>query len=1327
MKKHIFLSYRSIEVEFALRLAADLKNAGVNLWMDRLDIKPGDDWMKALGNAVNNCAALISVLTPEYVSSKYCQRELARADRIGRPIFPVILRPVSADDWPMEIELQQYIDFSEWRSETVYQQRLAQLLDALKKRFGEQIAHIPAPETRYLNTLISELETYRGILDYVATQPDSAMNDEARPAPSFLRVWTRFGTFTIQEDTTSHPNPLEGGIDAAAAQHARFVLLGTPGAGKSTVLQYLALEAARARQKNARAPLPLLLKLIQWDQDTPLGDFVRAQWPLDSDVLKLLAKGEIALYLDGLSEIPAAQAKRLRAWLHSDDRPARVVVTCRAADYQGDYVLDLPIISTTDMQEKAIQQFVYEYMGNEEAPLLLQRMTPQLYELAGNPFLLTVLILAHKRSRQQDLPQTAGTLLRLLTMQLWELEHARRPGEIASFAELEAALTDLAFHMTQAEMPTYVNIDYALQYAGSRALLETAANANFLEIEGENVRFFYQPMQQYFAALGLARVGLLPRLQPPRFNSAGLRQPQKWDRTVVLLAGITDNPDVMLDGVADVDPYLALECITEGTRVGDGLRQEVLARVLNGTQHGRVEAARLLARLDLPAAVRLLLETMREGDWEARLQANKLLQGLSLPMLEGVTAILHDLESDIRSAAAMGLRQLDEAALPTLLQLLYHDKWFVRRGAAWGLKEIRDRAAVPALTDALTDKDNLVFAEAALALGWIRDEAAVPALVRALHHKNMRVRRAVAEALGWIGKPAQSGLLGALADPSDDVRRAALEALKGSREPAVIKAILKISYDENVEIRSAALEALKDVEDAIVLKRLIQALFDNARTRSTKQRIADIAAKILEAFGSESAKTALERWRSGELRPETPAPKRTAAQAHKRMKDGSRTQNALAQHMENLRDSDWTVRRKAVQDITHLNPAGALPELVRMLNDEDTQVRVTVIKALATIGSDGALRGLLQALTDQEPLVCDAAAEALKRIGKRAVPGLLETLRSDNPNTRGAVIEILSKVDDGTAVKELMACLDDQRKPWLSELRVCDMAARALENIGTPEAIKAVRTWRETVGAAPLPSLSNGDATEARREIVMELLEALHKTEWTARHDAAKALREYAKVLHDTHEPQIVKRLIEALEDPDWVVRWSVTEALAWIGDKSAVPPLIKQLPDRNWTVQVAVIRALLEIGDKSAASAVLPYLRDKNANVREAAAEALGVLGDNTLVNDLLKALTDPDHLVRLAAIQALGRIGDKRAVPVLLRLLVEAESDRRWFAAQALGQIGDASAVPALIEHLQDSALPQWAEGQRVCDIALLALEAIGTPQAQQAAQQARKVASS
>jgi HEAT repeat protein len=585
----------------------------------------------------------------------------------------------------------------------------------------------------------------------------------------------------------------------------------------------------------------------------------------------------------------------------------------------------------------------------------------------------------------------------------------------------------------------------------------------------------------------------------------------------------------------------------------------------------------------------------------------------------------------------------------------------------------------------------------------------------------------VANGLAWIGQPAQAGLLEAITDRNEEVRRLAIEALKTSRENMVLRAILRASYDENIEVRGAAIEALKEWgEDAIVLRRLTEALSDTARSRLSKMRITEIAVKVLEALGNKDANRILERWREGDLRPDTPS-KKSAVVAHDRIKKGSRGQNAFTQHVEALRDSDWQVRRKAVQEIVVIDSAAALPEILPLLKDSDNQVRIAVVKSLAIIGSDGALRGLMQALNDKDPLVSDAAADALKHIGKPALPDLISALRVDNENVRGSVIEILSKIDDATAVPELVECLKDERKPWLHDVRVCDLAAKALEKIGTPDAVKAVRQWRESqhptmeVGALTPEKLEQQSSEQ--RQLLQNMLDELRSSEWHVRLNAAKALREYAKLLHHTKEPQVVSRLMEAMDDQNWEVRWAVTEALAWIGDPAAVSALIKHLDDKNWTVRVALIRALLEIGDKQSASYVVPYLKDENANVREAAAETLGVLQYANAVGELMKALSDSERFVRLQAAAALGNIGDKRAVPTMIKLLRESDLEMRWFIVYALGRIGDASAVPILIEHLTDTAMPQWEEKQRICDLAVAALETIGTADAKNAALQWRQ----
>ena len=93
---YVFISYRSFEGEFATRLGRDLLNAGVGVWLDAMDmgIHGGEDWPRRLEQGIDNCAGCICVLSPDYVESKYCLRELQRADKRGAPIIPVLLRPL---------------------------------------------------------------------------------------------------------------------------------------------------------------------------------------------------------------------------------------------------------------------------------------------------------------------------------------------------------------------------------------------------------------------------------------------------------------------------------------------------------------------------------------------------------------------------------------------------------------------------------------------------------------------------------------------------------------------------------------------------------------------------------------------------------------------------------------------------------------------------------------------------------------------------------------------------------------------------------------------------------------------------------------------------------------------------------------------------------------------------------------------------------------------------------------------------------------------------------------------------------------------------------
>jgi HEAT repeat protein len=1361
-RKHVFLSYRSIEVDFALKLAADLKNAGVNLWMDRLDIKPGDDWLKAIQQAVNDCAAMIPVLSQHYIASKYCQRELARADRMGRPIFPVILQPLSESDWPFEIERQQYIDFVHWREESHYAEQLPKLVDILKATVSDQISVAPDPETRYINTLIAELEARKGVIGYFESTPpfDTQAQDEAaasRPRPIFAETWNLNGRYALLQDPkadrqAANTPALLNGISEALEKYPRFVLVGESGSGKTITLNHLVLEAARRYLAAPRvAPLPLLLRLHEWDDETSLPDFVHANWPLDSDPIKLLAKGKAALYVDGLNEVDESAGIRkiafLRDWLKAKNAPQRAVFTCRMSSYELGASLGIPTIQTVDLETPHIQRFVEHYLDGDEASFLLSRIMPvagqddrssrYLFRMARSPFLLSALILIFKNSPNHDILYSVGEVSKRLVANLWERK--QHLTESVTFESLEAVLAELAFVMVDADLPVFIPLDDGMEYLTSRAHLDAAITTNLLELEGNQIRFSHELIKEYFAAVGLMRTGLPTRLTRPQIDDNMRRVPRKWDSIMSILAGIAQHPDSVILNILEVDPYLALQCSISGVNCSEQTYQTVVNRLLDMMQvegDGRVAVARILIGSDDEKSLLLLLEAMRDGAWMVRMAGASALREMNIPPMPGLTEAIQNLDDSTRESTLYALRQMSKKAIPTLLGLLRDPNYHTRRGAAWALGELKDGAAVPMLLDTLEDPDYLVGADAALALGRIKDPAAVPGLLHALGHENWRVSKAASKALAWIGAPAAPGLIEILNDPASTPRKQVrtIDALAHIKDENVATTLLKASRNRNVEVRSAAIDAMRNYRDSGTIKRLIECLSDSARSRWSKQRICDVAASILVTIGTDEALAAVKKWRKSEIRGQSGSggsvPQGSGKKGKERLArliDDS-PEPVRADSSEALHDPDWMVRREAVVALGSTPAAYAVPRLIVATQDEDNQVRMSVMNTLANFKDDPqVIPTLLQALGDDDYLVCDAAKEALKRDGKPPIPGLLDALHSSNVNVRGAAIEVLGAIGEADAIPDIIDALADIRCPWLYEQRICDIAARALEAIGTPETQEVVEQWRathHTSGARVSPSDPDVIvvAEPEPRDVLGELLAQLHESDWNIQQDAAKALRDYAQLLRGSTDSPFIERLVDALQDKLWVVRWAAAEALAWIRDYSTVPAITILLGDSNKTVRVAAVRALSEIKDVTAVPDVARALADKSTMVREAAAEALGNLGDARAVPALLVALEDGDSFVRLAAIDALGKIKHASAGEPLLKALHDSDPTTRCFAADALGRMGYTGAVTDLIGLLDDTYEPSW-DKKRVCDIAAQALNLIGTPEAARALSEWRR----
>jgi hypothetical protein len=76
---------------YVQRLGGYLREARLPFWYDR-EVVSGDRWADVIRGKIDNCAAILVVMTPEAEESRWVAREIAHAERISKPIVPLLLR-----------------------------------------------------------------------------------------------------------------------------------------------------------------------------------------------------------------------------------------------------------------------------------------------------------------------------------------------------------------------------------------------------------------------------------------------------------------------------------------------------------------------------------------------------------------------------------------------------------------------------------------------------------------------------------------------------------------------------------------------------------------------------------------------------------------------------------------------------------------------------------------------------------------------------------------------------------------------------------------------------------------------------------------------------------------------------------------------------------------------------------------------------------------------------------------------------------------------------------------------------------------------------------
>jgi hypothetical protein len=132
-----FLSYTRQDSAFVLKLATELREAGVNLWLDKLDIVGGQRWDRAVEAALETCQGMIAVLSPQALASHNVMDEVSYALEKEKLVVPILFRYC---DIPFRLRRVQHIDFT-----TGYEMGFSQLLRALQSEQARETTALRAP------------------------------------------------------------------------------------------------------------------------------------------------------------------------------------------------------------------------------------------------------------------------------------------------------------------------------------------------------------------------------------------------------------------------------------------------------------------------------------------------------------------------------------------------------------------------------------------------------------------------------------------------------------------------------------------------------------------------------------------------------------------------------------------------------------------------------------------------------------------------------------------------------------------------------------------------------------------------------------------------------------------------------------------------------------------------------------------------------------------------------------------------------------------------------------------------------------------------------
>lgn len=195
----------------------------------------------------------------------------------------------------------------------------------------------------------------------------------------------------------------------------RLLILGEPGAGKTTTLLELARELIANAEANDKAPVPIIFELSNWTNDQqPIEQWLVAQLKEEYNIpLKVgqhwITTHQILPLLDGLDELALVWQQKcavtINEFLPIGEPERQAAVCCRTKEFRLGHVTLTGLNRAVELQPLSQEQ-IQDYLAAIGQPSLLNKViqpSSELAELAQTPLMLTVMavVLANRPAKTE--------------------------------------------------------------------------------------------------------------------------------------------------------------------------------------------------------------------------------------------------------------------------------------------------------------------------------------------------------------------------------------------------------------------------------------------------------------------------------------------------------------------------------------------------------------------------------------------------------------------------------------------------------------------------------------------------------------------------------------------------------------------------------------------------------------------------------------------------------------------------------------------------------------------------------------------------------------